>query len=161
MVKGIYIPVDESLPIELREFNGLEDYMNAVDGLIEAVDIDRPDATMFVNEEGKIHGLDVNRRACLLLWVHNSRYRGLGSIEGNVVLVGQPDDEGNTLSVPEELEALLLRTHVYQYQITTINEPGTWYGNQRVFEDWVEAYKAALYKSQTWALVDEVRVVPA
>lgn len=161
MVKGIFIPADESLNIEMRELRCLADYQEAVGGFIEALDIDRPGATIFINEEGKIHGLPLNRRACLLLWIHNSRYRGMASIEGDVIIVGRPDDFGDTQSVPYELESLLFRTHVYQYQVTTINEPGAWYGNQRVFEDWVSAYNAALYKSQAWHLVDEVRVIPA
>lgn len=39
MVKGIYVPIDESEPLEQREFATLDDYQVAVDGWIEAVDV--------------------------------------------------------------------------------------------------------------------------
>lgn len=45
MPKGIYIPADDSAPLEVRDFAGLVDYQAAVEGWIEPVDIDELSVT--------------------------------------------------------------------------------------------------------------------
>lgn len=160
MVKGIYIPMDESENLEIRQYDGLSAYQRDVDGNIEATDFVRPEATIFSNEEALLIGLDINRRASLLLWLHNSRYRGHSALRGNVVIIGRPDDDGNTQSVPDELVELLFNTKYFKYQVTTIDSPEVWCGNQVTFHDWVDAYNSALVKASRWALVEEVRVLP-
>jgi hypothetical protein len=50
MVKGLVIPADPELPIEVREFNKLEDYQAAVGGWIEAVDVPPLGISTYVNQ---------------------------------------------------------------------------------------------------------------
>lgn len=161
MVKVIVIPQDEEQPLDVREVNGLGDMQAIVGGLIEPIDIDRPSATIMVNEEGLILDLPVNRRASLLLWVGNSRYRGLSAVRGDAFVIGLPDDEGDSTDVPEELENLLTKVTEFKYLVTVIGDPDTWCGNQRRFTDVWDTHNAALIKASQWALCDEVKIVPA
>ncbi len=161
MVKGIFIPTDDEQPLEIREFDGLHDYQQAVGGLIEAMDIDRPSATLFINEEGKIHGLERNRRATLILWLHLTRWRGADVLAGDVVVIGQPDDEGETQDVPQELVDLLFNTENYKVEVNTLDDLTAWNGNQRRYSDWMQAYMAGLSLADRWYAVNHVRVVPA
>ncbi|MFJ6416521.1 DUF3846 domain-containing protein [Paeniglutamicibacter sp. NPDC091659] len=160
MVKGIFIPSDQERAIELREYNSLNDYQLAVQGYIEAIDIDRPGATIFINEEGKLTGLDTNGRATLILWVHLSRYRGMDVIKGDVVIVGRPDSQGNTQDVPQELVDLLFNTESYRIEISTISGNVKWLGKDSHFDQWTTAYMVGLHTAEEWADVDEVRVLP-
>lgn len=85
-----------------------------VGGLIEAVRVDEVltdagrklvEATVFVNEEGKLAMLPLNSRAtdlCALAiggWYHDV-------IVGDVVVLGQVDDEGDATPVPDAIVRL-------------------------------------------------------
>lgn len=80
------------------EFNKLEDYQDAVGGLIEAVEFNIGNEasgdhylTMYLNEEGKIFGLPTNDVATQFTTLFEGYY-----IAGDVVIIGLPDEEGNT-----------------------------------------------------------------
>ncbi|MBT8161457.1 MULTISPECIES: DUF3846 domain-containing protein [Arthrobacter] len=161
MISAILIPADEETPISLIDIDGLRDMQRAVGGLIEVMDIDRPDATLVINEEGKLISLPMNRRATLACWTHLSRWRGMDALLGDVIIVGRPNDDGDTTSVPDELVNLFFHTETYRIEVTTISDPDTWSGNQRRFTDVWEAYNAGQVLAHKWALVDDVRVVPA
>lgn len=109
MKTAIVVPADGSpARIETKEWT-LDELQAGVGGYIEAVDIAQVltdaglktvNATMFVNEEGKLIGLPVNPRAT------DFAARTIGGwfsdvILGDVVIIGQPDDEGETQSVPQ------------------------------------------------------------
>ena len=161
MPKGIFIPLDQEQPLEVRDFAGLSDYQSAVEGLIEPMDLDRPDSTLYVNEEGKLVRLEQNRRATLILWLHNSRYRGADIILGNAVLIGQPDEEGDTQDVPEDLINLLFKTETFKIEVNTLDDLNAWNGNLARYESWTDAYAAGLSLATRWFAVNHVRVVPA
>lgn len=161
MVIGIVIPADEDEPIYKQEFKSLSDYQQAVGGLIEAIDLDSPPATIYVNEEGKLQGLPLNRRATMISWMHNSSFRGKDVIKGDAVLVGPPDDEGKTLAVPQAYVFLLFETATYRIEVQTADDPAAWNGNQARYDNWVEAYNAGLGLWERWLAVENVRVIAA
>lgn len=102
MVKGIYVPVDESEPLELREFATLDDYQAAVDGWIEAVDVPSLGVTIYVNEEGLLRHLPFNPRASFLWWFHvPGAHQAM--LVGNAVIVGLPDENGDSTDMPREV----------------------------------------------------------
>lgn len=106
MVKGIYVPVDESEPLEQREFATLEDYQAAVDGWIEAVDVPSLGITMYVNEEGLLRHLPFNSRASFLWWFHvPGAHQAM--LVGNAVIVGALNENGDSTDVPTEVVDLL------------------------------------------------------
>lgn len=161
MITGVFIPCDESLPIEKREYNGLADYQAAVGGNIEAIDLEPIGSSFFANDESKLIGLEVNRRATLMWWLNTPSMRHRDVIGGDVALVGMPDDEGETVSVPTEVLALLFETTSYRTMFQTAGDPVAFNGNGLRYENYFEAVNAALVKFDQWAAVERCKVVPA
>ncbi|QZY52859.1 DUF3846 domain-containing protein [Leucobacter tenebrionis] len=116
MVKGIYVPVDESEPLEQREFATLDDYQAAVDGWIEAVDVPSLGITIYVNEEGLLRHLPFNPRASFLWWFHvPGAHQAM--LVGNAVIVGLPDENGDSTDMPREVVDLLTVAREYAVAI--------------------------------------------
>lgn len=162
-IKGILIPVDETAPMELVEFDNrdLKAMQQYVGGYIERVEAFRPDCMFIFNEEGKVHNLELNRRATLALWVHHTEFTNRDVLVGDVLLVGPADEKtGEWLGVPDELIELFFNTPVYRYMVKTINESG-WHGNGVTFTDVWKAYNDGLALAARWTLVERVRVVAA
>lgn len=111
-MKAVIIPADGSQVARIvDEKLDLKYMQGVVGGYIEAVDVDviltdtgkkQTNATVFVNEEGKLIRLPVNPRAtdlCAIAiggWVRDV-------IAGDVIVVGQPDAEGETTPVPANI----------------------------------------------------------
>ena len=161
MVTGVIIPADEALAISQCEFNDLRDYQMAVGGLIEAIDLDDPSMTFFANEEGKLIGLPVNRRATMLWWLHNPATYGYDVLAGDAVLVGQPDQDGDTQSAPESIIGLLMDTPALKVEVQTEGPDSPWCGNARRFEDYFSAAAYAIDLSRRWTQVTRARVIAA
>ena len=113
---AVKIPADGTKPATIvDEELDLRYLQEAVGGMIEAVNIERVltdtgtktvDATVFVNEEGKLIGLPVNPRAtdlCALKiggWIHDV-------INGDVIVVGPPGPEGEETPCPKKVIAII------------------------------------------------------
>ncbi|MEU2204240.1 DUF3846 domain-containing protein [Microbacterium oleivorans] len=158
---GIVIPADEAAPLEFRLFGQITEYQEAVGGYFQCVDIDEPAATFFCNEDGKVIGLPLNRRASLAWWTLFSAARGVDALMGDVILLGQPDEEGDTQDVPAELVTLLMKTDLYKYEVETHEKSGKWYGNMTRFDNYFEACNAALGLLDRWTLANDIRVLAA
>lgn len=163
VIKGIYLPCDESAAVEVVEvdqsdYRAIQKYTS---GLFGALDAFRPNCSIFYADEGKIHNLPLNRRASLFLWVHRTEFRGHDALLGDVLVLGPADEEtGATHSVPDELIELLFNTNEYKYEVKTINEKG-WHGNGRRYDNWVDAYNDGLALASRWTLVEHVKVLAA
>jgi len=96
MVQGILIPASDAAPPELRSFETLEQYQDAVGGWIEAVDVPDREVTLFVNEEGLVLGLPFNRRATYFWWHFVPHVASRARLVGDVVLVGWPNQHGDS-----------------------------------------------------------------
>lgn len=77
------------VPCPLDVSNDLETFQKLVDGLIEAVYFDEPGICGYCNDEGKLMGLEGNRRL------------GGDIICGTLVILGS-DDEGGNISLTDE-----------------------------------------------------------
>lgn len=85
------------LVLDLNEADSeLSALQSAVGGWIQAVDL-KDGMSMYLNEEGKVHGLDLNPVATKYF---EDTY-GVGSdvIVGDVVFTGLPDGNGDTTAV--------------------------------------------------------------
>lgn len=81
------------------EHNTLSQLQNAVDGLIQPIDLDA-NAVMWVNEEGLFRNdLEANDIATSL---YAQMYQITNPIIGDVVFTGGADDNGDTLGLTEE-----------------------------------------------------------
>lgn len=161
MPNGIVIPVDEEAPIFRKELNDFTDYQAAIGGYFQVIDLSNPEASLYVDEEGKVKHLEMNRRATLLMWLHNPAFRGRDVVCGQALLIGPADDEGETQGVPQALDDLLFDTLSYRVEVQTVDSADAWNGNQARYNNWVDAYNAGLRLADRWLAVENVRIVPA
>lgn len=119
MVKGLFVPADETAPIDIREFAALDDYQNAVGRWIEPVDIPSLGVTIYVNEEGLIRQLPLNARATFLWWFHVPAPRQKAMLVGDAVLVGMPDHKGDSTDVPSAVIGLTAPGHLWRIEYLT------------------------------------------
>jgi len=161
VITAIVIPVDLSQPIRCQQIerHDVDAYRQIVGGNLQIVDLDRPPAAMYLNEEGKLNRMRVNHRATSLVWVHNSAFRGNDVIVGTALVVGPPDRHADDTSAPGDLIELLFDTTRYRVQLWTRSEP-RWSSDNQAFTDWVEAYRYAIQLTETWELIEHVRIVP-
>jgi hypothetical protein len=163
MPTGIFIPADDSVELTLREFSSLHDYRAAVGRYIEAVDLSEPKlaaSALIVNEEGKFLSEPPNRRATLMLWIHQPTSRLRDEVIGDAVLVGRANIRGLFTDVPVRLQSLLFGTTMFT--IETVS--GIANGTKRVqhlgsFANWVNAYVVAVDLGTVMSNETEVRVV--
>ena len=87
------IVINEAIPISY------EDLVSCVGGYIEGVYLDG--ATAWVNEEGKLQDLSKNYVATDLAHAHNAIHTD-DWIAGNMIIVGNSDDEGEMTSLTTE-----------------------------------------------------------
>lgn len=162
MITGIVIPADLDQPVRLEQLDkaDLGVYRRLVGGPLEAVELERPAASLYLNEQGKLEELPINPRATLIVWVHNSRYRGHDTIVGDVFIVGPVDEEGDDLTVPDELVALFTKPGRFKFDVNTLSDDeDTWTSDGMVYEGVFDAYAASVELALRWTAVDEVRVV--
>jgi len=89
----------------------------AVDGLIEAVNLNTLGVTMWVNEEGKIDQLKQNAIGTSL---YVDEYGMHDFISGNIIFTHvDTDEEGNTLGLTEEQIATLMDYTRTMYVVAT------------------------------------------
>jgi hypothetical protein len=106
-MKVMYISAEDAVTLVANddEFVGYKTLSDAVGGMIEAVSLPSG-MTLWVNEEGKLNGLPVNRVATELL----TREFGqkFDTIVGNAIITGGADDEGETLGLTNDQVATLV-----------------------------------------------------
>lgn len=148
-INSIVIPADEDRPLDqhLLKAASLADYQELVGGYIEAVDLLRPPARMYVNEEGKLRGMPLNRRATMLLWMHNKSFRYRDSIAGDAFLVGPISSDSGDTAVPSEYPQTLFEAQSFHVEAQMKGRPDREW-QMGLFEDWYEAYGFAL----AWAM---------
>ena len=161
LLHAILIPTDEERPLYKTAIDGLSGLQDAVGGLIQAVDLGPLNATFFVNEEGKLQQQPINRRATLMWWLLFPSARHMDVIVGDAVMVGHPDEDGNSTDVPEAVTKLLFETKSYKAEFQTYDDANKFNGNLMRFEDYFVAANYALGKAESWTAVQRCRVVPA
>lgn len=135
MVLGIIIPADNTALLRTARLDSLEDYLRAVGGWIEAVDIPALGVTMYVNEEGLIRDLPFNRRATFLWRFHVPQARD-ARLVGDVAVVGLTDSEGENTELPIELRQRLLEPGIYR--VRTREQGGSRWHEEPVDHDDIE-----------------------
>jgi hypothetical protein len=83
----------------------LDFYQEACGGYIQAVDLDEPMGSIWMNEEGKLSGLLPNEVATHVYWTAQPAHMPNDYVAGVAVLTGVPDHEGETQPVTAELVA--------------------------------------------------------
>lgn len=162
-IAAVVIPLDPDEPIRQVEFDqGDIAYMQGiVGGNVDVIDtVVEPRTSIWINDDGR-DVLPTNPRASLYLWAGDARWRGQDVLFGDVLITGTPDEEGSTTSIPDAVLALMFETVEYRVQVQTIDDRNAWSGNGIRFDDYFAALYNVLNLAERWALVTEVRVIPA
>lgn len=165
MINSIVIPADDEHPLRQRDLSteGLADRQQLVGGFIQAVDLGEPSARLYFNEDGKSMELPPNKRATLLLWVHNPAFRYQDFVVGDSFLVGPARRSADT-SAPDEYVRTLFEATRFRVELKPQGE-AEWQEHPERFDDWVTAYEHAVGWSagvSGWRerQFTEVRVLP-
>nr|MDT0664176.1 DUF3846 domain-containing protein [Micromonospora sp. DSM 115978] len=158
MIKAIVLPADPDAPVRVVDLDeiSLRAGQRLVGGPIEPVDLTNPDATLYLNENGKIHDLPRNFRATLVAWTHVPVLRGRDVILGDAYLTG-PLRRSLDTDAPTDLVTLL--TGHAPTVVQTCHQPDVWLTDPSAYDDPFDAYLAALAASYDRETLD-VRVVP-
>lgn len=97
MHKVLTITTDNEVSIKEVDSVEYETLYEAVNGLVELVSINE-DVDMWLNEDGKVNGLEPNVLATLLF---NKVFPDFDVIMGDVIITGGADDEGNTVGLSD------------------------------------------------------------
>lgn len=100
-MKTAIIPADEAQAVRIEDPDELtyEYLRECVGGYLQAVEIG--DLNLYLNEEGKLEGRPINRRATELALANQAIFAD-DVIVGDVVLIGPADDDGNETGLSEE-----------------------------------------------------------
>lgn len=104
-INAIRVPVTG--PVEVISYDRkdeLDVLQEQVGGYIEVVTATQH-VTFYVNEEGKLMGLPINKRATEYWWSINPSYRGHDVLCGTAVILGEIDGDGYSGSVDTNLIA--------------------------------------------------------
>jgi hypothetical protein len=157
MAIGILFPQDDDEPLVTRDLNSLDDYQAAVGGTIESIDAGIEGTAFFANDEAKLIGLPINRRATLFWWLHMPPARHQDALAGDVVLVGPSDSEGATLDVPTSLRQLLFASSSFHVELAVAEVDG-WHVVAPSLLDYFDAATLAIDLASQWSHVEMVRV---
>jgi|GEM_PF-2989842 len=156
------IPADIDLPPQTIQLDNtdLSAYQTLVGGHIQAIHLERPAATMYLNDEGKLEGLPVNHRATALASVHNSAFRGQDFIVGDAFVTGPADARGYDRTVPARYPLLWLEATTFRVEKQLRNAQGWRVRRGYIYDNVHVAYVAAVRLARRETEVTEVRVVP-
>lgn len=121
MPKGVVLYPDGTY--EEKDFNGLKDMQDAVNGLIEIVHMydyyGDEVLTGYVNEEGILLGLPLNTVASALSFMFGNNPMMLG----NMIVLGKDDGEGNDTDIPQDITAFIKKVCADKNKIEAEYEP--------------------------------------
>lgn len=161
LLHAIFLPQEEDRPLYKVAVDGLSGMQDAVGGYIQVLDLTPLGASLVMDENGKLSGKDINRRATLLFWLLFPSVRHRDVIVGDAIIIGTPDNDGNSTDVPEAVTKLLFETKSYKAEFQTFDDANKFNGNMMRFDDYFTAVNYALAKSDAWTMVERCRVVPA
>lgn len=97
-IKVLFIPAEDHLPMEVREVeNTLEGFVPLInDGYLQVITLYNPRACMWMDEEGKFKGLQLNQRATILTRQHDAGLAHTDFIKGPAFITGVPVRDEDT-----------------------------------------------------------------
>lgn len=161
-INSIVIPADDEQPLRQSDLSpgGLEDRQQLVGGFIQGVDLPEPPARLYFNEDGKLMNLPPNKRATLLLWLHNPKFRYQDIIVGDAFIVGPVGRDSSDTSVPDNYVQTLFEGTRFRVELQP-RGTNEWHEHPDRFDDWVTAYEHAVGWSGTLPRhLHAARVVP-
>ena len=158
MAIGILIPQDEAMPLQEIALTDYSSCQKAVGDTVEFAASGMGEHEFMLNEEGKLMGLEPNRRATLLWWLHFPAMRLRDHLVGDVVLVGPADHLGDMTDVAPEIRHLLFTpAQQHRVEVQTVGS-SAWLDSGFAFEDYFEAAALGLSLAANRTDVTALRV---
>jgi len=144
-INSIVIPADDEQPLRQSPLlaGGLVDRQQLVGGYIQAVNLGEPPARLYFNEEGKQMEFLPNKRATLLLWVHNPAFRHQDFIVGDAFVVGPVGRRSTDTSAPDAYVQTLFEATRFHVEVRPYGD-AEWHEHLERFDDWIPAYEHAV-----------------
>lgn len=116
---------------EFRDFDNRADLEAVAGSPLKVVPIPQLEVVVIANAEGNCRQLPVNTYATLLCWFWVPALRRKVVLLGDVILVGEPDPEGEPTNVPASFAGDVLSQHGHRVKLKVTGEKG-WYRSQAV-----------------------------
>lgn len=159
-ITAIVIPAELGQPLRQERIdpNDLSAYQALVGDHIEAVELLRPSASMYINGEGKLLGRPVNHRATALAAVHNSEFRDRDIVVGEAFVTGPLTATGRDTTVPAKYIDLWFEATSFRVQ-KKVGDSRRWVTKNYQYTDPHVAYVAAIRLARREPEVTDIRVV--
>ena len=159
MPKGIVIRADMKAPDKLRDFDTVADFATVVGNPMKVIPIPQLGVAVVANAEGNHQRLPVNTYATLLWWFWVPALRKQVVLLGDVVLMGEPDPDGQPTNVPAPFAGDVLSQHGHRVKLKVTGENG-WYRTDTVARNYFDAIVLAFDLLDNWPEAEAARIVP-
>ncbi|RRJ85693.1 hypothetical protein EG850_12280 [Gulosibacter macacae] len=159
MPKGIVIRADMKAPPEFGDFDNLADLEAIAGSPVKVVPISTLGVVAVASAEGNRRGLPVNTYATLLWWFWVPALRRKVVLLGDVVIVGEPDPDGQPTNIPASFAGNVLSQHGHSVKLKVTGEKG-WYRTDTVANNYFDAIVFAFDLLDNWPEAEAARIVP-
>lgn len=159
MPKGIVIRADMKAPPEFRDFDNRADLQAVAGSPLKVVPIPQLEVVVVANAEGNQRQLPVNTYATLLWWFWEPALRRKVVLLGDVVVVGEPDPDGQPTNIPAPFAGNVLSQHGHSIKLKVTGEKG-WYRTDTVANNYFAAIVLAFELLDNWPEAEAARIAP-
>lgn len=159
MPKGIVIRADMKASPEFRDFGNRADLEAVAGAPVKVVPIPQLEVVVIANARGNHHQLPVNTYATLLWWFWAPVLRRKVVLLGDVVLIGEPDPDGQPTNIPASFAGDVLSQHGHRVKLKVTGEKG-WYRTETVAKNYFDAIVVAFDLLDNWPEAVAARIVP-
>ena len=122
MPKGIVIRADMKAQPEFSDFDNRADLEAVAGSPLKVVPIPQLEVAVVANAHGNQEGLPVNTYATLLWWFWVPALRRKVVLLGDVVVVGEPDPDGQPTNIPASFAGDVLSQHGHRVKLKVAGE---------------------------------------
>ncbi|WP_241473819.1 DUF3846 domain-containing protein [Mycolicibacterium neoaurum] len=119
-IKGLVVPADSEEPMRVIEMeagdgNKIREVVGGWFGMSAGVQIP---LTFAYHDEGKVINLPKNDRGTAIWWSSDLRFLFFDYLAGDVLILGEPDEEGTTQGIPDDFLEIALKTEACGFSVT-------------------------------------------
>lgn len=159
MPKGIVIRADMKAPPEFRDFDNRADLEAVAGSPLKVVPIPQLEVVVVANAEGNRRQQPVNPHATLLWWFWTPTLRRKVVLLGDVVVVGEPDPDGQPTNIPAPFAGNVLSQHGHCVKLKVTGEKG-WYRTGTVAKNYFDAIVFAFDLLDNLPGAEAAQIVP-
>ncbi|QXT64195.1 hypothetical protein [Tessaracoccus palaemonis] len=159
MPKGIVIRADMKAPPEFHDFNIIADLEDVTGYPLKTVPIPTLGVVAVANAQGNKRKLPVNTYATLLWWFWVPALRRQVVLLGDIVLLGEPDPDGQPTNVPAPFAGYVLSQNGHRVQLKVTGEKD-WYRTATIAPNYFDAIVLAFELLDNLPGAEAAQIVP-